>query len=151
VRILLFLFASSVCCAAPLSEQQIARIYAAAVVAGDLGEPENPPIVHLLKIGELRQMVGCRDCRVRGAFIDNEIYIDETLDLADPHEQSILLHEMVHYLQRAKLGEAKDCNEWLRREWEAFDIQMKQLIRQGYSTTSEQDARSLYTNRACDP
>jgi hypothetical protein len=134
-----------------LSEQQIARIYAAAVVAGDLGEPENPPIVHLLNMGELRQMIGCGDCRIRGAFINNEIYIDEALDFADPHVQSILLHEMVHYLQQAKLGEAKDCNEWLRRELEAFDIQIKELIRQGYSPTSEQDSRSLYTKRACDP
>jgi hypothetical protein len=151
VRALLFLLASSVCCAAPSSEEQIASVYAAAVVAADLGEPENPPLVHLLNMGELRNMIGCGDCLVRGSFIDNEIYIDEALDFADPHQKSILLHEMVHYLQRAKLGEVKDCNEWLRRELEAFDIQMKELIRQGYSTTSEQDSRSLYTRRACDP
>ena len=143
--------ASSVCCAAPLSEQQIASIYAAAVAASDLGEPENPPIVHLLNIGELRQIIGCGDCRIRGAFIENEIYIDEALDFGNPHERSILMHEMLHYLQRAKLGEVRDCNEWLRRELEAFDIQMNELIRQGYSTTSEQDSRSLYTRRACDP
>jgi hypothetical protein len=134
-----------------LSEQQIASVYAAAVVAGGLGEPERPPIVHLLNIWKLRQMTGCGDCRIRGAFIDNEIYIDEALDFADPHQRSILLHEMVHYLQQAKLGEVKDCNEWLRREWEAFDIQIKELVRQGYSTTSEQDSRALYTRRACDP
>jgi hypothetical protein len=105
----------------------------------------------ILPLGELRKMIGCGHCRIRGAVIDNEIYIDESLNLSDPHERSILLHEMVHYLQRAKLGEVKDCSEWLRRELEAFDIQMKELIRQGYSTTSEQDSRSLYTRRACDP
>jgi len=151
VRALLFLLASSVCGAAPLSEQEIATVYAAAITAANLGEPENFPVVHLLNMGELRKMVGCGDCLVRGSFINNEIYIDEALDLADPHQKSILLHEMVHYLQRAKLGEVKDCNEWLRRELEAFDIQMKELIRQGYSTTSEQDSRSLYTGRVCDP
>ena len=88
--------------------------------------PEVVPIARPV----LEQEVCGKPCPVFALF-DPEfgILVDDTLDLAGSSAaQSVLLHELVHYLQwRAAGRTAATCEEWLAREREAYRIQFKWL------------------------
>jgi hypothetical protein len=64
------------------------------------------------------------NCQVRAITDENGVItLDNALDFSDPYDASILIHEMVHYVDWAKDGPAKNCAEWLRREQRAYSIQ----------------------------
>ena len=46
----------------------------------------------------------------------------------------ILLHELVHYVQHDRDGPATTCADWLRRERQAYSIQIQALARIGADT-----------------
>jgi hypothetical protein len=62
------------------------------------------------------------------------VYLDDSLDFERPLDSSILLHELVHYVQHDRDGPATTCAEWLRREQQAYRIQIEALIRVGADT-----------------
>lgn len=68
------------------------------------------------------------------AYFDPEkgILLDQRLDpVGDLNARSILLHELVHFVQWRTAGRKPgNCDEWLRRESEAYDIQFRWLSRQ---------------------
>jgi hypothetical protein len=73
------------------------------------------------------------------------IYIDDALKPeTDIFARSVLLHELVHYVQDVsnELASAEPCDRWYRREQEAYAIQKRFLIivgsqlRVAYSTAS---------------
>jgi hypothetical protein len=58
------------------------------------------------------------------------ILLDDRLDIAkDPAATSILVHELTHFLQRAAAapGRPIDCDSWVAREIEAYDMQYRWL------------------------
>ncbi|MGF1610387.1 MAG: hypothetical protein ACFCUQ_13385 [Kiloniellales bacterium] len=102
--------------------------------------PEREPLVAFVPHAVLEQQACGRPCEVYGWFPPGDtIYLDERLDpLEDVHARSILVHELVHFLQQEEGTYAlpASCRAWVEREREAFDVQMRWLAQQdanGYS------------------
>jgi len=94
--------------------------------------PPAAPEIHLVPIQHLRDRV-CpgHSCAVHGLQVENRIYLDEALDMSNLVHASILYHELVHYLQWSARGDAKDCQEYLEREVEAYGLQIAVLAKAG--------------------
>lgn len=93
------------------------------------GAPVAPEVVPVAR-PVLEQRVCGKLCPVFALFDpDQGILVDDKLDLPHNHAaQSVLLHELVHYLQwRATGRSAATCDEWLAREREAYRIQFTWL------------------------
>lgn len=127
------------CWAAELSREQAATIYALAwglMGYSPANVPAVPPEVRIAAQTKLREMAcSGAPCPVRGLQRAGVVWIDESLDFANPRDASVLLHEFVHFLQWAARGEAPDCLEWQAREREAYNIQAYVLDRGGYPTS----------------
>jgi hypothetical protein len=76
-----------------------------------------------------------RRCKVMGWYPSGSvIYIDEALDVEkDLYASSVVVHEMVHYLQQASGRHAANysCEEAIEMEREAYAVQQAYLIRYG--------------------
>ena len=111
--------------------QLAAKLLAAVASLTDYSVPADPPAVALVPHAQLERMACGEPCRVYGWFPPGEtIYLDQRLDLRhDPGAQSILLHELVHYVQQKSgtFPAGGDCKTWLAREWEAYDVQLRWL------------------------
>lgn len=97
--------------------------------------PAEPPTVVLTSHEALERAACTGPCPVLGWF-DNRhtIYLDDRLDpTGDLRAQSILLHELVHYLQReaGAFPDQPGCEAWASREREAYLVQARWLARQG--------------------
>ncbi len=101
------------------------------VLAGAQVQP--PPMVAVEP--RVLQMQACgRPCRVLAWYAPHgTIYIDNRLDIETRMEhRSIVVHELVHHVQRARFGSAaKDCDDWLMREREAYLAQARWLRSKG--------------------
>jgi hypothetical protein len=120
---------------AELQRDQSASLYMLAV--GHAGYvPEKAPTVRLASRSKLCEIIGVQEpCNVRGVTDgDGIIWLDRQLDFSNALDSSVLLHEFVHYVQWAKGGAATDCTEWVRREHEAYRIQIYALERAGQQT-----------------
>jgi hypothetical protein len=104
-----------------------------ATVSGYTGYavPPQPPVVTIVPHAALEAMACTHPCAVLGfAEPDGTIALDESLHIgADPADTSILVHELTHFLQRAAAhgAPAADCDAWLEREREAYDVQYRWL------------------------
>lgn len=111
--------------------QLVAKLLAAVASLTDYAVPADPPAIALVPHARLELMACGQPCRVYGWFPPGEtIYLDQRLDLRhDPGAQSILLHELVHYVQQKSgtFPAEGDCRSWLAREWEAYDVQLRWL------------------------
>lgn len=111
--------------------QLAAKLLAAIASLTDYAVPAEPPRIALVPHAQLERMACGEPCRVYGWFPPGEtIYLDQRLDLRhDPGAQSILLHELVHYVQQKSgtFPAGDGCERWLAREWEAYDIQLRWL------------------------
>ncbi len=110
-------------------------LYARAQRETGLPLPARPPTIHVTGREELRRLIGCAQCTPNGLQIAEDVYIDGTLDLSKAYDASILLHELVHYLQWSEAGPAKSCDEWRDRERQAIAVQTRVLARAGADTT----------------
>lgn len=103
---------------------------------GGYEQPDHYPTVSQLPATEIAARVCDRGCRVRALYITSEgILIDETLDLQrDPFGQSVLVHELVHFLQDANgtYSALAPCRRQSEREREAYWIQDQYLQRIGH-------------------
>ena len=76
-----------------------------------------------------------RECRVVGWFPPGRtIYVDERLNPnEDLFASSIIVHEMVHYLQQEsrKYGQPYTCEALITMEREAYAVQREYFIRYG--------------------
>lgn len=63
----------------------------------------------------------------------NEIIYDEVLDIDSNHDNSFIVHEIVHSLQYFHNGDAifKDCKATKATELEAYDVQNRYLKKMG--------------------
>jgi hypothetical protein len=106
--------------------------------------PDELPQIHRAPAHVLSQKICGRPCPVK-AFYHPEmgVYIDETLRIEDnAYERSILLHELVHYVQHTtgKFSAVSGfCNRKSAEEMEAYKIQNMYLSRQ------RTGRRALYT------
>lgn len=96
--------------------------------------PEEPPKVEFLPHAELEERACGRPCQVYGWFPPGQtVYLDDRLNpLVSLAARGILLHELVHFLQQEEgtFAVAPNCEAWLDREREAFDIQIRWLAEQ---------------------
>jgi hypothetical protein len=99
-----------------------------------LGASVEPPELAFLPQQELAQKVCGRPCEVYGWFPPGEtIYLDERLELMeDTLAKSILVHELVHYVQQeaGAFRTEGDCVAWIERERQAYDIQLRWIAEQ---------------------
>ena len=85
-----------------------------------------------------------RECKVLGWYAGGRnLYIDETLDPEDSlFASSIVVHEMVHYLQAVARGDASlaggvafssapSCQQFVHWEFEAYAVQREYILRYG--------------------
>ena len=96
--------------------------------------PEVQPEVRLVSHQELvERACGGVECKVLGWFPPGQvIYLDERLDPQDSlYASSVLVHEMVHYLQQTsgRYPREHDCETAIEREREAYAIQREFLTR----------------------
>lgn len=95
--------------------------------------PDSLPPVHRVPHEKIEQLTcGGEQCAALAAYISGEgIYIDAALKPeTDIFARSVLLHELVHYVQDVsnELASAEPCRRWYRREQEAYAIQKAFLI-----------------------
>lgn len=90
------------------------------------------PEIHQAPVAEIQQRFCQGTCAAQAFYRPGEgIYIDEKFDLAhDEFARSVLLHELVHHMQRAsgtfqKMPSA--CDRWFAAEQEAYTIQNRYL------------------------
>lgn len=95
------------------------------------------PDLVFLPHAALAQQACERPCQVYGWFPPGRtIYLDDRLDpLNEVADRSILVHELVHFLQResGSFPPSGDCHTWMARERQAYDIQLRWLKQQGVS------------------
>jgi len=93
----------------------------------DYRAPETLPAVFQLPQAALEAKVCDEPCNVSAAYIPHDgIYLAENLDPEHQAvDQSILLHELVHYLQQGhpKFAHLLGCERERAKEQEAYEIQ----------------------------
>jgi hypothetical protein len=112
-----------------------AILFSWAVTLSGYPMPDAPAaIVRVSHNTLVRRACGGRECKVMGWFPPGrQIYIDERLE---PEESllaaSIVVHEMVHYLQYRSGGfDAYSCSKAIDLEREAYAVQREFLVRYG--------------------
>ena len=98
--------------------------------------PRDPPTVEMVPHAFLvAHACGGQACHVQGWYAGGHtVYLDDTLDpVAGLYDSSVLLHELVHFLQeqsRSAAGHA-GCVANLAAEREAYGAQREYLLRYG--------------------
>lgn len=105
--------------------------------------PDQLPPVHRVPHATIEQLACGRACAALAAYRPGEgIYLDDALKPeSNVFARSVLLHELVHYVQDVsnELTAVRPCERWYRREQEAYAIQKRFLVllgsqmRVGYS------------------
>ena len=109
------------------------ELFAAIRLVSAYPAPADMPEVNALPKAEIqRRLCDSRPCDIK-AFYHPEwgVVVDETLDLQnDPFDRSILLHELVHHLQKTT-GKyevvTSFCSRRISEELEAYEIQNRYL------------------------
>ena len=91
-----------------------------------------PPRLNFLTTREMTQMACTRPCNCVQGWTPpgHSVYLHEDLSIEDDlHDKSVLLHELVHYIQyRYQLDVmATECQTWKAREARAYQIQIEWL------------------------
>ena len=112
------------------------ELFAAIKLVSGYPGPASLPEVHAVSRQEMqREVCGGRSCAVKAYYHpDRGVFVDATLDLqGDAFDRSILLHELVHHLQKTtgKFDAVPGvCNRRNAQELEAYEIQNRYLSRQ---------------------
>lgn len=122
-----------------LDTPTVAKLVAELLIAihglSDYPVPAEQPSVEFVAHEVLEREACGGPCAIYGWYPPGQtIYLDDRLDPAnDVGDRSILVHELVHYLQQESgpyTGHL-NCGAWTQREGEAFDIQIRWLREQG--------------------
>jgi len=92
--------------------------------------PDQPPELQF-RTHEWLVVMAClgKECNVVGWYEDNGIiYIDEKYKQSDGFGDSIVVHEMVHYLQDISGKFSGSCADTIAREREAYLVQSQYLM-----------------------
>ncbi len=91
-----------------------------------------PPIT-MISQDEINRIVCKKPCAVRAAYMpERGVLLADSLDpVNEPLDRSILLHELVHFLQEInnRYSELTPCKRWFQREHEAYAVQNQYLYR----------------------
>jgi len=104
-------------------------------MTGTVGIDFQAPEIRVIPQSELaRKACDGQACEVYGWFsnTDKLVYLADNQDFVNnPHARSILLHELVHYVQDQMKAPTmvNDCLTWKARELQAYDIQYEWLRR----------------------
>jgi Mlc titration factor MtfA (ptsG expression regulator) len=117
----------------------VVELFTAIRLISGYPNPDVLPQIHRVSVAEMQQKIcGGRSCAVK-AFYHPEwgVYVDEALDMENnTFDRSILLHELVHHLQKTtgKFDVVPGlCNRRNAQELEAYDIQNRYLSNEGGS------------------
>lgn len=109
------------------------ELFAAIRLVSAYPAPVGLPEIHAVPQFEIqRRLCDSRPCRIKAFYHpDWGVIVDDTLDVRnDPFDRSILLHELVHHLQKTT-GRfevaASFCNRRISEELEAYEIQNRYL------------------------
>lgn len=122
----------------------VLELFAAIQMLSGYPVPQTLPQIHTASVQEMQQRVCGKPCPVK-AFYHREwgVYLDETLDLrGSAFDRSVLLHELVHYVQNVTGRFEKipvSCRRNHLAELEAYRIQNL------YLASVNSPARALYT------
>jgi len=109
------------------------RLLTTAALLGHYPTPDRPPHVVTLPQAALAARACDGTCRPRGAYIPGEgVLLLNTLDIdGSPEDRSVLLHELVHYLQDryGRFAKEPTCDRYADRELEAYYVQDEYLAR----------------------
>ena len=107
---------------------------------------EHPPKVAFVPQAELQRQACDNPCEIFGwhPHGSHVVYLDDRMDpVRNLKDRSVLLHELVHYLQQE--NEAFDaetaCLSWAYREQEAYRVQGAWLSRNNIYTSLYSNAR----------
>jgi hypothetical protein len=116
----------------------------AVTLSGYPAPPEAPVVVAKPHAFFVENACERRECKVLGWYAGGRnLYIDETLDPEDNlFASSIVVHEMVHYLQAVARGDASlaggaafdsvpSCQQLVHWEFEAYAVQREYILRYG--------------------
>jgi hypothetical protein len=91
------------------------------------------PPISVVTQDELNRVVCKKPCAVRAAYIpDRGVLLTDTLDpINEALDRSILVHELVHFLQEInnRYSDLTPCKRWFQREHEAYAVQNQYLYR----------------------
>lgn len=68
-------------------------------------------------------------CKCEAAYDEGKIYVRNDINWQEPRWLSVIVHELEHHRQFLKYGTAKDCDDWVDREWQAHQVQTLYLER----------------------
>jgi hypothetical protein len=127
----------------------VVSLVAWAVLLSGEARPPTLPTVTLVPHAQLEQLACGRPCPVLGLYTYGDVVLlDDTLSPeTDIYARSILLHEIVHYLQErsGKYGRGMDpCTAAILRERQAYHVQNEYLARHGETPRA---GSSLHTLR----
>jgi hypothetical protein len=111
----------------------VVALMAWAVLLTGSPKPATLPTVTLVPHVHLEELACGQPCPVLGLYTFGEVvYLDDQLDPdADVYARSILLHELVHYLQQVS-GHYEGmsvCQAAILRERQAYQVQNEYLVR----------------------
>lgn len=100
--------------------------------AAGFPETRDLPEIHQVPLAEIRQRFCQGKCAAQAFYKPGEgVYLDVDFDLAnDAFARSVLLHELVHHLQRVGgrfQNMPSECDRWYAAEREAYEIQNRYL------------------------
>ena len=91
------------------------------------------PAISMVSQDEINRVVCKNPCAVHAAYLpDRGVLLAENLDPINvPLDRSILVHELVHYLQEInnRYSDLTPCKRWFQREHEAYAVQNQYLYR----------------------
>jgi hypothetical protein len=112
------------------------ELFTAIKLVSGYPSPATLPEVHLISEAEMQQRICAgKPCRVKAYYHpDQGVYVNEGMDVInDPFDRSILLHELVHHLQKTtgKFDAMPTvCYRRNAQELEAYEIQNRYLSEQ---------------------
>ena len=94
-------------------------------------KPDTAPRISRISRAQIEQTICRGPCTLRAWYLPEEgIFLDESLrPETDLVHRSILLHELVHFVQdvNSEAASMDACHRWLYREQEAYELQNQYL------------------------
>lgn len=132
----------------------IARLLAWLVIHSGFPQAAQPPAIEYRPAEFFAQHIcgGQPDCTVHALYLEGTRTIllhDKARDLQDLRARSLVVHELVHYLQHLNGAWAQgDCQAWAERERQAFALQLKYFWSHGGTRFAH--AMPLIDQSACE-
>lgn len=117
--------------ATPAIQEVVTSLFLIITELSGYPAPRELPPIHALPPERLQQELCRGSCGVFAYYLDGKgIFLRDDLDVVnDLKARSILLHELVHHVQKesGKFDGLSDCERWFLREDEAYRIQNSYL------------------------